>query len=282
MSSKAGDAIVWKHIGLHGHSVGTFSCTDDRLVWKSAISGRDNDVSHTTTRSVPKDIIAGAQWTIFGRSGHLRVQTKQQQQDKKNQQIPHELRFDGFPANDFDALKEALYEKYGITVQIHSMSAAGTQYGLPVVKGKSLVFKHCVLDEMNEEGQEFEPRAEDEMMSVNLADVSQCVLPGNNRNEIEVQFPESDAVEAGTDQLGEFVGCCFLFIYSLIPQSSFLLTLIVSTSITTRSLDSLLYSSRPRSRPCRQRSCHGGRTLTNQDYGHRQCPQDDRRRHCQL
>jgi hypothetical protein len=30
----------------------------------------------------------------------------------------------------------------------------------------------------------------------------QCVLPGNNRNEIEVQFPESDTLEQGTDQLG--------------------------------------------------------------------------------
>jgi structure-specific recognition protein 1 len=39
------------------------------------------------------------------------------------------------------------------------------------------------------------------MMSLDLAQVSQCVLPGNNRNEIELQFPESDAVEAGTDQL---------------------------------------------------------------------------------
>ena len=30
-----------------------------------------------------------------------------------------------------------------------------------------------VLDEMNEEGQEFEPRAEDEMLSLDLAEVSQ-------------------------------------------------------------------------------------------------------------
>jgi hypothetical protein len=42
-------------------------------------------------------------------------------------------------------------------------------------------------------------------MSVDLAQVSQCVLPGNNRNEIELQFPESDTLEAGTDQLGECV-----------------------------------------------------------------------------
>jgi hypothetical protein len=36
---------------------------------------------------------------------------------------------------------------------------------------------------------------------IDLAEVSQCVLPGNNRNEIEAQFPESDTIEAGTDQL---------------------------------------------------------------------------------
>ena len=39
------------------------------------------------------------------------------------------------------------------------------------------------------------------MISLDLAEVSQCVLPGNNRNEIELQFPESDAVEANNDQL---------------------------------------------------------------------------------
>ena len=39
------------------------------------------------------------------------------------------------------------------------------------------------------------------MMSLDLVEVSQCVLPGNNRNEVELQFPESDAVEANNDQL---------------------------------------------------------------------------------
>lgn len=49
--------------------------------------------------------------------------------------------------------------------------------------------------------QEFEVRTGDEMMSLDLAEVSQCVLPGNNRNEVELQFPESDAIEANNDQL---------------------------------------------------------------------------------
>ena len=39
------------------------------------------------------------------------------------------------------------------------------------------------------------------MLSLDLAEVSQCVLPGTIRNEVELQFPESDAVEANNDQL---------------------------------------------------------------------------------
>jgi ribosomal protein S24E len=195
-------SVVWKHIGLHGHSVGTFSCDTDRIVWKSAIAGRD-DAGSGTHRSIPASLIAYAQWTVFGRNGHLRIGTTQDQQNSNRQPLKHELRFDGFPANDFDLFKQALADKYKVDLKTLNISAAGAQYGLTEIKGKNLIFRHCVLDEMNEEGQEFEPRAEDEMMSLDLHEVSQCVLPGNNRNEIEVQFPESDTVEAGTDQLGE-------------------------------------------------------------------------------
>lgn len=186
--------VFWKHIGLHGHSVGTFVCEDKRIVWKSAITGRDDDIS--SSKTVPADRIKGASWTVFGRSGYLRLQQTATGANK------HELRFDGFPAADFETLKSTLKNKYNVDLVTHSMSTAGAHYGLTSVKGKNLVFRHCVLDEMNEEGQEFEPRAEEEMMSIDLAEVTQCVLPGNNRNEIEVQLPESDAVEAGTDQLG--------------------------------------------------------------------------------
>jgi hypothetical protein len=66
-----------------------------------------------------------------------------------------------------------------------------------------LAFKQCILEDADEEGEEFEPREADELLTLDLTEVSQCVLPGNNRNEIELQFPESDTVEAGTDQLGK-------------------------------------------------------------------------------
>lgn len=178
---------VWNHIGLHNHAVGTFTCESDKIVWKSA-------GDHSASKSISAATLTGMQWTVVGKTGYLRLQT--------SDAAKHELRFDGFPANDFEALKSAIQRLYNVTVEPLALSSAGAQYGLTAVKGKNLVFRHCVLDEMNEEGQEFEPRAEDEFMSMDLAQVTQCVLPGNNRNEIEVQFPESDAVETGTDQLG--------------------------------------------------------------------------------
>ena len=208
------DPIVWKHIGMHGHAVGTFACYDDKMQWKSSIAAAvENEGLTATTRTIPASQIAAVLWTVFGKSAHIRIQTKQQaaaaaaaggssgSSKSSSSNLPHELRLDGFPSNDFEVLKGALQQKYNIPLKIHNMSSAGTQYGITSVKGKNLVFQHCVLDEMNEEGQEFEPRAGDEMMSVHLNEVSQCVLPGNNRNEIEVQFPESDAVEADSDQL---------------------------------------------------------------------------------
>ena len=67
------------------------------------------------------------------------------------------------------------------------------------------MFKQCILDDAYEEGEEFEPRDGDEMLSLNLADVSQCVVQGNRKNEVELQFHELDTVEAGTDQLGELI-----------------------------------------------------------------------------
>lgn len=208
MSKTSTGAVVWKHIGLHGHSVGSFACEDERIVWKSAVTGHSSDDldTATTTRVIPADKLSKGHWTVFGKSGYLRLQTKQPQgstgtSSSSSSSLRHEYRFDGFPTNDFEILRETLQKKYQLELTPLSISAAGTQYGLTSVKNKSLIFRHCVLDEMNEEGQEFEPRAEDEMLSLDLAEVSQCVLPGNNRNEIELQFPESDTVEAGTDQL---------------------------------------------------------------------------------
>ena len=127
---------VWKHIGLHGHSVGTFACGDNGIKWVSALSGKDNDEMISSTRNVPEQAIASAQWSIFGKSGHVRVKTKK---DSKN--LHHEMRFDGFPPGDYEKLKALFHDKYSVELSKHNMSAAGTQYGLSKMSGKKLTFR---------------------------------------------------------------------------------------------------------------------------------------------
>lgn len=135
---------VWKHIGLHGHSVGTFGCEDGGIKWTSALS---NETVKGSTRSIPKDAMTSAQWTVFGKSGHIRLQTT-----GKNR-LHHELRFDGFPVGDFDSLRGTLKEKYGLDLVKYNMSAAGTQFGLSKMAGKKLTFRHCILEDADEEGE---------------------------------------------------------------------------------------------------------------------------------
>ena len=135
---------------------------------------------------------------MFGKSGYLRILKKQQQNQKDKES---DLRFDGFPVTDYDKLSQALKAFYNVILRKKTMSSAGVSFGITDLEKKQLVFKECILEDADEEGQEFEPRDGNEMLSLNLGEVAQCVIQGNTKNEIEVQFVESDTVEAGADQL---------------------------------------------------------------------------------
>lgn len=141
----SGDASsVWKHIGLHGHSVGTFGVDESGIKWKSALYGEGD--SGSTLRSVAKDGILAAYWSVFGKSGHLRIKTNAV---KSN----HELRFDGFKTSEFDSLRTVLKDNFDVDLVKYNMSAAGAQYGISKLTGKKLTFRHCILEDAEEEGE---------------------------------------------------------------------------------------------------------------------------------
>jgi len=142
---------TWKHIGLHGHSVGTFACTEAGVQWKSALYGREDAGGGTvSTRNISKKSIEKAAWTIFGKSGHLRISVAVKEGKTNNN---HEMRFDGFPVAAFDSLKDVFQDSYDIEVSKHNISSAGTQYGQSKIAGKKLVFQHCILEDADEEGE---------------------------------------------------------------------------------------------------------------------------------
>jgi hypothetical protein len=147
MATTENGVTSWNHIGLHGHSVGTFACSEGGIQWKSALYGRDESAGTASTRNIPKDALSSAEWTVFGKSGHIRIHTS------ASSKLHHEMRFDGFPSTDYDSIRDIFQEQYGIEVVKHNMSAYGTQYGLSKISGKKLVFRHCILEDADEEGE---------------------------------------------------------------------------------------------------------------------------------
>ena len=236
--------ITWKHIGLHGYAVGTLAFYPDMIVWKSALSGRHdktnhNDLDHDddmmgnsnaltamTTRKIPASKLKFAKWTPMGKNvGLLRLgitnataaaASTGTSASKNPPPFQQDWRLDGFPATDYDLLSQKLQTLCHISLQNYIMSSAGTQYGIPSVsptesQEKWLTLDHCVAqDDLNEEGQEFQILATNPICHFDLHEITQCVIPANNnRNEIELQFPETDTMEVGTDQLGNV---CFLYV----------------------------------------------------------------------
>jgi len=186
--------VVWKHIGLHGHSIGSFTMESSGIRWQSAVMGGHDPGDVLTLRVIPASSISGVKWTVFGRRGYIRIRAS-------GKNLPHELRFDGFRVDDFENLRRLFQQFYEVNMQKYQMSPCGSSFGNTKINDGNLFFRQCILEEANEEGEEFEPRDGEELLSLDMAEVSQCVLPGNNRNEIELQFHENDAAEAGTDQL---------------------------------------------------------------------------------
>ena len=185
------------NIGLHGHSIGSLTIDTSGIRWKSALDTGDDDV--TLSKFMPKANIHSAAWTVFGKSGYLRILKKQQPNSKGDKES--DLRFDGFPVSDFEKLISTLKAFYNVSLRKKTISSGGVSFGNTDLEKKQLVFKECILEDADEEGQEFEPRDGHEMLSLNLGEVAQCVIQGNTKNEIEVQFAESDTVEAGADKL---------------------------------------------------------------------------------
>lgn len=208
------NTFTWKHIGFHGLAVGTFVVSPDHLQWKSSVGHGDGPAPSRKAKAP-----TNAYWTVFGKTGSLRIVIGG---SAPNNNV--EWRLDGFPVSDFDTLKKAFGQYYSVEVMARPFCSHGVQYGLSKIKKKNLELIHCELAENLEEGQEFEVQENDTIFNIELNQVSQCVQPGTNRNEIELQFPETDTMEAGTDQLG-------MYIFGLTSSVNYLLSFVYSSPI---------------------------------------------------
>lgn len=95
------------------------------------------------------------------------------------------LRFDGLKPQDKDSVKGYMKSVYDIVLKDEPVASDGANYGDFNFKDKSLVFDVGTKS----------------AFELSLSSISQCVIPGNTRNEVELQFHESDAVDREDDTL---------------------------------------------------------------------------------
>ncbi|GMI02367.1 hypothetical protein TrLO_g14125 [Triparma laevis f. longispina] len=172
------------NIGLYGSTVGKLNLSTSTLAWSSATT---SDKYSTTSSNV-----VHAEWTVYGKMAYLRVTVKDSDGKKSLR------RFDGFATSSFDSVKSQFLTNYDVEVVKTKMDLTGASYGLPTLKDSRLTFNS---NEVSPDGTENNPGPE--MMSLEMSEVSQCVMrgTGKDRNLIELQFQDNDNLEKNSDQL---------------------------------------------------------------------------------
>ncbi|GAB5035313.1 fact complex subunit ssrp1 [Nannochloropsis oceanica] len=164
-------AIVEKfeNIGLSGQSVGTLTFTEKGVEWRGP----------SNAKAVQAKDILRATWCIFGKWGHLRLFLRNGKA----------LRCDGFVRTQEERVKEIFGTNYSLALEREALASGGANYGDLIFEDNTLVMA-------------LEDKA---VLELPLGAVSQCVLPGtgNVKNEVELQFIETDAADRDEDALVE-------------------------------------------------------------------------------
>lgn len=204
--------LQFNGIGLAGSTVGTVAFKADGLEWRDRAG---------MTKEVLKENMQSLHWSVFGGKGHVRVTLKDESQ----------WRLDGFARTDEDAISKFASENFGQTLIQAQVHSGGGNYGNISLEGSSK--KSILLTSISGK-----PIFELPLVSLysdtfciisppclvpldsfffcsnfssiqshntnKLQDnVALCVVPTSNRDEMEVQFRESDNADKEEDGLAQ-------------------------------------------------------------------------------
>ncbi|CAE7592144.1 ssrp1, partial [Symbiodinium microadriaticum] len=176
--------LVYQHIGLSGFTVGTVKFDSNSIEWK--------DRGNIVVKSFDGDQTTRAIWTVYGVKGHLYIHFKEGKF----------AIFDGFSKDDFSDISPFFQEEYNVAVETANVSALlitllvilymqpacdGGNFGDIELDDNSMVMKSAKTGK--------------QVFDLKLTNVSQCVLPGNNKDEVEIQFHEADTGDREEDML---------------------------------------------------------------------------------
>mmetsp|Transcript_12210 Transcript_12210/g.12596 ORF Transcript_12210/g.12596 Transcript_12210/m.12596 type:complete len:841 (-) Transcript_12210:18-2540(-) len=169
MSSSSSSSLQFQHIGLSGITTGTIKFDSSFIEWRTS--------SNSPSKKFEYELIEKAEWIIYGLKGHLFLSLK----DGKT------INLDGFNKSDYNTIAEWFQTHYNIEIEQLQVASDGGNFGDIDLDGNSLILKSAL--------------SSNRIFELKLNNVSQCVLPGNNKDELEIQFHESDTIDKEEDML---------------------------------------------------------------------------------
>jgi hypothetical protein len=185
-------ALEYQHIGLSGIATGTIKFDDSLIEWKGPGGGKKYDPEQ----------VERAEWVVYGTKGHLFLNFK----DGKIANM------DGFSKGDYGTLSQWFETHYNVAIQEISVRALLTHH--PHVLTSPLSLCMCLFLQAASDGGNFgdidlegssmflkSAQTGKRVFELKLNNVSQCVLPGNSKDEVEIQFHETDTADKEEDML---------------------------------------------------------------------------------
>lgn len=109
---------------------GRIRMAESGLGWKASDKAQGGSAKVSEPFLLPSDELVGAYWSRASRGYEMRVQTK-------NKGV---VQFDGFDSEDFNSLKNALKNNFGVTLETREHSLRGWNWGETNLERSELVF----------------------------------------------------------------------------------------------------------------------------------------------
>jgi structure-specific recognition protein 1 len=175
--------LSFQNITLTGFHQGSITFREDRVEWANKWNNNKEILANTINK---------IKWNVYGIRGYLKFYINNNDKDE----IQKPQQFDGFSKSDFDSINNYILDLYKIKVDTSKAHSGGGNYGDVVFEGNSLLMKSVIIDKDNEE--HLVPGWE-----MGLDNISLCVVPTSNRNEMEVQFKDNDNTESKEDTVAQ-------------------------------------------------------------------------------
>lgn len=154
-------------IGLDGRALGLLSVDAAGFEWRGGDKGSGSGGNAGMLKQFPKDSLQSLHNSLFGGRHSLLLRLADNSF----------ARLDGFSKNDMEKIPSLCKDLFNLEVKKEEISSSGANFGQISLAPRSILMTSS--------------SSSSSLFELKLDAVAQCVVPANNRNELEIQFLEN-------------------------------------------------------------------------------------------